>query len=661
MDFPSTFGEKLQACLLGLDCSDARLDLNHDTRVDIGDLTQWTSWKRDILTIADLLAVGVPSTPVDNVWFAPWGASAPPLDAFEGTLEIPRAPMQGNSGSNVTADGSDRVFPGGTIHFFTSGGALVPVERDVVPPGWAGAIPAGPSYWRLIPGVGRVWSEPGDAPYTRAAFPFTLTNPYYADAHNGVATFLFTPRGASRLRLQVAQETGRASQYDYWAQLPATYAPGAIAGVDQLRAEFDAERAARTPMRPVAELEARHGVGLRAMLHGALPESSISQVGFVIGGIIYLEPSWTRRGEYPFPREMRHGSYSISKTLSLLPALLRLARLHGPGVMDERLADHVQVTATHDGWTSVTFAHCINMATGMGEAYPIREPNIALAGETAEQWAQWSQTLAARGKLDVAFAMPKYPWGPGEVIRYNGPTDFALGAALDQYLRAKRGSGAGIARAARAVAGSAPLAAAPESALWEMITREIYAPIGVRHLPTMKTVELDGSAALPYMTTGLYIETEEMARIAGLLAADGLAAGERLLDENLTREAMFKTGVAGLPTGEGNEYGLASYHMTMLRAAPFRTADGRLFSLAYAVGLGGNLIVFLPDGSVVFRWADGDDYDPYPLMRAAEAIGLFEGRAGNATAPGDKTHMRKIQRARDGSPRGVFAPGAPSR
>ena len=62
-----------------------------------------------------------------------------------------------------------RIFPGVQLEFFTVGDVLVPVQRgEMVRETGAGTAP---SYWRIIPQVGKVWREEGDGDWARAAFP----------------------------------------------------------------------------------------------------------------------------------------------------------------------------------------------------------------------------------------------------------------------------------------------------------------------------------------------------------------------------------------------------------------------------------------------------------------------------------------------------------
>ena len=65
-----------------------------------------------------------------------------------------------------------------------------------------------PSYWRVIPQIGKVWREAGDGDWSRAAFPVMLVNDTENHAHQGLATFLYRTGQTSGLMLQFIQQTG---------------------------------------------------------------------------------------------------------------------------------------------------------------------------------------------------------------------------------------------------------------------------------------------------------------------------------------------------------------------------------------------------------------------------------------------------------------------
>jgi hypothetical protein len=52
---------------------------------------------------------------------------------------------------------------------------------------------------------------------------------------------------------------------------------------------------------------------------------------------------------------MRHGVFSVTRSLGAAVALLRLAEKYGDSVFDLKIKDYVPVTATHAGWDDVTF------------------------------------------------------------------------------------------------------------------------------------------------------------------------------------------------------------------------------------------------------------------------------------------------------------------
>jgi len=93
---------------------------------------------------------------------------------------------------------------------------------------------------------------------------------------------------------------------------------------------------------------------------------------------------------------MRHGVFSVTKSLGAAVALWRLAQKYGDEVLALKIKDYVPVTAAHDGWERVTFADALNMATGIGDNAPQRQPNAFFAdANTPKMIRQW---LSRRGQ-----------------------------------------------------------------------------------------------------------------------------------------------------------------------------------------------------------------------------------------------------------------------
>ncbi|NJN36703.1 MAG: hypothetical protein HC794_06135 [Nitrospiraceae bacterium] len=199
----------------------------------------------------------------------------------------------------------------------------------------------------------------------------------------------------------------------------------------------------------------------------------------------------------------------MTKSLAGAVALLRLAAKYGDGILEEKITDHVRVTATHDGWKDVTFADALNMAVPIGEVGPHRDWPDPFADENQPKMLDWLiKARSAQEKLERGFSYGKYPWGRGEVVRYNTVVTFVLAAAMDAYLKRKEG---------------------PNAHLWDMVTEEVYRPIGIFHTPMMHTIEPDGSRGVPLLGFGLTPTIDDVAKLVGLLQARGQHNGVQIL------------------------------------------------------------------------------------------------------------------------------------
>ncbi len=113
-------------------------------------------------------------------YFAPIGKPRPALHKLEGEISAPSFKVSRRMAEGKIVTTSTR-FPKFSARVFTVGDRLVPVERQQF-------LADGKGSWRIIPGIGRVWSEPGDEGWSRAAFPFTLVRRWGAASFNGVGT-----------------------------------------------------------------------------------------------------------------------------------------------------------------------------------------------------------------------------------------------------------------------------------------------------------------------------------------------------------------------------------------------------------------------------------------------------------------------------------------
>lgn len=534
----------------------------------------------------------IPPNPVHNGYFTPRGDTAPAPHDFNGTLHVAEFVMQDSIPADTPRSESGRYFPGFTAEFFTYDDYLVPANREIM------FTTGAKSHWGIIFSPGKVWSEPGDEGLSRAAFPFVMISRTTNEAHNGLATFLYDDDNVSQFYFQITQETAAWNRNDYWGQTALLYTPGPIADEAALRTQFAAELAAQFPIRPWSDLATQVDGDLLEAYNGGLAPEDISAAGLIMEGTIYLQPNVTRHGEFPYGRDMRHGVFSVTKSMGAAVALLRLAQKYGDELFDLKIADYVMVTATHDGWQDVTFANALSMATGTGDTEPDRTSSYVTADEDQDKFSAWMDMASAAEKLAGAFAYGNHDWGPGEVVRYNSVNTFVLGAAMDAYLKSKEG---------------------PDADIWQMVVDEVYRPIGIYHAPIMRTYEPDGRLGLPIFGYGLYPTVDDTAKITTLLHNGGQHNGEQLLSPTKLAEALYQTAEQGLLINRSNQYGESRYQLSFWSVAHC-TDDGTCFQAPYMMGYGGNLVMLLPNGVTLFRYADAYNYDPEPLAALGMAI-----------------------------------------
>ena len=344
---------------------------------------------------------------------------------------------------------------------------------------------------------------------------------------------------------------------------------------------------------------------LEAFDGDAAPDE-VSASGLIVDGVLYLRGCETRWGPYPYCRHMRHGAFSVTKSLGAAVALLRLAQTYGEQVFALKIMDYVPVTASHDGWARVTFADALNMATGIGDKAPRRVPHVAFA-DNGTNLSAFLRAQTAKRKLALAFLAGQYPWGPGEVLRYNNLHTFVLAAAMDSFLKRQVG---------------------PHAHLWDMIVAEVFQPIGIFHAPMLHTWEADGGRGIPHLLHGLYPTIDDIAKLTTLLQHGGQHQGQQLLSATKLAETLDTTDARGLPSGQENRFGEGRYHLSFW-SVPYRTATGCLFQIPYMLGYGGNLVVLLPNGVSAFRFADGFHLDLESLILAGEAVRPFPCPAGS--------------------------------
>ncbi|GAB4191230.1 MAG: hypothetical protein Tsb002_19730 [Wenzhouxiangellaceae bacterium] len=533
---------------------------------------------------------------VDNSAYAPAHGCQPPLQAFNGQLSFNSSLMATVQSSGSL--GNRARFPAFSNRFITVGHHLIPVNPQRL------RDPAHPT-WSIVVGNGLIWSEPADGPYSRISLPFTLSHNIFNESHNGVMMMLFDGQSMTQPVMQITQETVPWNQIDYWGRLDANYQAIDRDTVAHVEQEFRREMAYRWPLYPLSDLVADRDDQPLADFKRDLSNRSISQTGVALNGALYMEPAQTRRGLYPFPEDMRHGVYSITKTAGAAVAMLWLAQRYGANVFDERIVDYVDVSASHDGWANVTFADALSMVTGIGDASPQADAAVVFADEGDAgnpRWMQYLNATTMEQSLAAAFSFNNYPWGPGEVVRYHSAHTTVLAVAMDQYLKSQEG---------------------PSADLWEMLNLEVCQRIGLRWIPSMRIPWADGSRGPAPLAWGMLATVHDLSRIAQLLHQDGQWDGQSLLHEDLTRRLMRRN-EAPYPTPLITQREIGQFSDITYQDATwgisFTSSLGCPVNANWMQGFGGNYVMMMPGDLTLIRIADQEVYNAGSLALTGDRM-----------------------------------------
>lgn len=550
-----------------------------------------------------LLKADASESPVDNGLFAP-GVHAMRAPDFTGRLGIQAAPLKTRPAiDKPMQDGRDaRRFPGVTLDFYTLGDKLVPVQRGEMV---HESEPTVPSFWRVIPQVGRIWRDPRDAGWSRAAFPLMLVNDTDNDAHQGLAMFLYRGREVSGLVFQFPQQNapyllGR--PFVAWGAARLTVGALSAKTIDADRARAGEELGRRLPARPWKELLAGVPAGSLDGFGGPLVPEHRVQAALLRGGTLFYQEAPTPFGPFPYPLEMRFGVRSIMKSVGAPLSLLRLAETYGPWVLNLRIGDYVG--GLDPKWQRVRFIDAANMSSGLGGTGTLKtNPNNSLDGYTDGDYEGWYTARSRADKIAKVSGWKPYPWEPGTVMRYRDQDFFLLGTALDAFLKSVRG---------------------PDADIWRMLIDEVFAPIGIFHAPAVRTREPDGREGTIWFNAGFFPSLDDLAKIALLYQNHGRFGARQLLNAALTadllasRNALLKTGDAAMtrtisdPRPEGAEYYQMGFHFN-----PFTgSASHRRFDLPTMVGYGENEVTLFPNGMISFVIGNVSSFDPGQQVRS---------------------------------------------
>jgi len=239
------------------------------------------------------------------------------------------------------------------------------------------------------------------------------------------------------------------------------------------------------------------------------------------------------------------------------------------------------------------------MASGFGGTGTLTtQPNDIYDGYLGGNYEAWYLAPSHAEKIRQIAANPhRYPWEPGTVVRYRDQDFYLLGAALDGFLKSVRGA---------------------DADLWNMLRNEVFAPIGIRHAPAVRTREPGGRAGLVWLSAGYYPTLDDLAKIALLYQHRGAHAGVQILHRALTedllagRGALAKAGdaSAGEPGATPGGVDAGRYRMGFHFTPYVGSLSHTLHYLPTMSGSGENEVILYPNGLVSIRAAKAAGLPP---------------------------------------------------
>lgn len=542
---------------------------------------------RDQLTVEQLASAEMPEL-LDMSYLAepPWSVSG--ALAFEGSLSLGSAPLLLDFPNSRELYPGEDLFPQVTLDFVSDDGQLVPLDRRLI-----ATDGESESQWDVLVGTGAVWKEPGDADtgeeWSRASFPLQLVDRYFNQVRNCVATFVYRAEEVSNLYVQCSQETAdlRDEQVgNIQAMVPATYTPSTFPeSADVLQAHALAvER--RIPTRPLDEWDVEGE--LAETFDTTISTSASTSIGAIYSdGVLYVHPPMTRHGPYPYPDEMRHGVYSVTKSLAGSLAMFYFAERYGEDIFGALISDYVPAFAGLSEWDNVSFADALNMATGTrgGEEAALLYEPVVLAD-------------SAESAIENIAAFGNAPEGPGEVFAYATTNTFVVSYALQKYVEEQEGPGVQY---------------------WDLVRHDVLEPIGAGGFDLLMTRDPDPAERIPTLGFGARPTLDEATKVAVLISNEGQHEGEQLLHAPTVRKALGRDDWKGLIVDGKTRYRYSFWNRD-IRTRPAGCGIGCITHAATMQGYGGNYIALLDSGVILLRFMDEFDEDIEDLVQRVERV-----------------------------------------
>lgn len=538
------------------------------------------------LTASELMGDQQPSHVVRNSAFLPPADAQDAHAPFTGTITLSETVMTTQPAefkSNDVLGKDPSIFPAAVLSFVTYEGDLVPTTQEILR---YGSTPDGKSFWDIIVQAGKVWSEPGDDGWSRASFPFSLMHSIEGETHNGVAMFLYKDGQISDLQFQVLTQTSPFYVEDYFTAVgkaDASLTSDKVENEAEVKEIYARSVADAEKLGSWADLEAKIGKEVADMFDTDINADEIVMDGLGVDGTFYLKSCPTIAGELPYCDRQRFGVWSVTKAAGNAVAMLRLAEKFGPEVFDEKLVDYITEAKDTPGWENTTFGDMLNMSSGMGWG-PQEEKPYRVSDPFGDPYYVWYEAPTIEGKIEATLKATKpYPWGPGKVARYRDDDMFLLGEAMSGLIE-KKGE--------------------PYANIWELVSEEVYKPLGIHYAPMNHTIEADPKNDQPLMAYGYYPTISDLVKITKLIQNGGKSGDTQILNAEMLADIMPAEKPVGLHTGDPQR----PFYRKAFWRGHMDSQNGCSFYYPTMLGWGGNLVPIFSTNVFAIRLAkDWDD------------------------------------------------------
>jgi hypothetical protein len=453
-----------------------------------------------------------------------------------------------------------------------------------------GAQPSQHPHWEYILEPGRVWQEPGDGEFSRAALPFSLQERNANCIHNGVMSFLFKGNGTvSNVAYQVSSETCLYFKFNMWGVVEATYTPGKVKDAQQVRSAHHRHLGNRLPVKPIEALQRDYpGIDPLALAgQGLIDPEHMSVYGLVIDGQHYRSQCQTRHGAYPFCDVLDLPSYSLAKSLVAGLGLMRMEKLF-PGVKQALISDFVPECGQGEQWRETSFEHTLDMSTGNFHSPTYDDDEVSTEKEEGF-------FLRDSHADSIRFACEHFPRKikPGTRWVYHTSDTYVLGTAMNAYLRQQAGK---------------------DQDIFDDILLPLWAPLNLSPTSRFSRRTYDDMAQV-FAGYGLALQADDVARLAAFINSDAI---RQQLDNGLLDGALQRNPAdRGLPA-IGGKY----YYNNGFWALPLGSEFGctEPTALPFMLGYGGIIVVLMPNQSTYYYFSDNAQFAWLGAARASHAM-----------------------------------------